>query len=35
LQHLIKRPAGTNEKFALWTDLLIFAVLVLYSIKVI
>lgn len=28
LQHLIRRPGGTNERFALWTDLLIFGVLV-------
>jgi hypothetical protein len=25
--HLIKKPAGANERFALWTDLLIFVVL--------
>jgi hypothetical protein len=30
LQHLIKKPAGTNEQFALVTDLLIFAVLAVY-----
>ena len=30
LQHLIKTPASANEKFALWTDLLIFAVLLGY-----
>ena len=30
LQHLIKRPAGANEWFALWTDLLIFALLALF-----
>jgi hypothetical protein len=30
LQHLLKRPVGTNERFALWTDLIIFLVLVLY-----
>jgi hypothetical protein len=35
LQHLIKQPAGTNEKFALWTDLLIFALLLVYFIKTI
>jgi hypothetical protein len=28
--HLIKKPVGTNEKFALWTDLLIFVILCLY-----
>jgi len=32
LQHLIKKPVGANEKFALWTDLLIFAVLFVYFI---
>lgn len=32
LQHLIKKPVGANEKFALWTDLLIFAVLLVYFI---
>jgi hypothetical protein len=35
LQHLIKQPAGTNEKFALCTDLLIFALLLTYFIKTI
>jgi hypothetical protein len=33
LLHLIKKPVGTNEKFALWTDLIIFAILCLYFIK--
>lgn len=33
LQHLIKKPAGANENFALWTDLLIFAVLLTYFLK--
>lgn len=28
--HLVKKPAGINETFALWTDLIIFAVLLLY-----
>ena len=32
LQHLIKKPAGTNERFALWTDLLAFLVLAAYCI---
>jgi hypothetical protein len=32
LQHLIKKPVGANEKFALWTDLLIFIVLLAYFI---
>ena len=26
LLHLIKKPAGANEKFALWTDLIIFCI---------
>ena len=30
LQHLIKKPAGINERFALWTDIIIFAVLAVY-----
>ena len=30
LLHIIKKPVGTNEQFALWTDLLIFAVLAFY-----
>jgi hypothetical protein len=30
LQHIIKKPAGVNEKFALWTDLIIFVVLLSY-----
>jgi hypothetical protein len=29
-QHLIKKPVGANERFALWTDLVIFAVLAAY-----
>jgi hypothetical protein len=33
LLHLIKKPAGTNEKFALWTDIIIFVILCLYFIK--
>ncbi|TGD58146.1 DUF6790 family protein [Flavobacterium humi] len=33
LQHLIKKPAGTNEKFALATDLIIFGILLLYFVK--
>lgn len=35
LQHLIKKPAGANERFALWTDLIIFIVLALYFLKTI
>lgn len=34
LQHAIKKPAGINEKFALWTDVLIFALLLIYFIRV-
>ncbi|MFT3681049.1 MAG: hypothetical protein QM791_12295 [Ferruginibacter sp.] len=33
LQHLIKKPVGINERFALWTDLLIFAFLLLYFLE--
>lgn len=32
LQHLIKKPVSTNETFALWTDVLIFGVLLAYFI---
>ncbi len=32
LQHLIRKPVSANEKFALWTDLIIFAVLLAYVI---
>jgi hypothetical protein len=32
LQHLIKKPAGANENFALWTDIIIFCVLLIYFI---
>ena len=28
--HFVKKPAGINETFALWTDLIIFAVLLTY-----
>jgi len=30
LQHLVKKPAGANEAFALITDIIIFAVLLVY-----
>ncbi|HVY73531.1 MAG TPA: DUF6790 family protein [Puia sp.] len=30
IMHLIKKPAGANEQFALWTDLIIFLILVAY-----
>jgi hypothetical protein len=33
LQHLIKKPVGKNETFALWTDLIIFVLLLIYFIK--
>lgn len=33
LLHLLKKPAGTNEKFALWTDLIIFVMLFAYFFK--
>ncbi|TPG39928.1 DUF6790 family protein [Flavobacterium pectinovorum] len=32
LQHLIKKPVSANETYALWTDLLIFIVLLAYFI---
>lgn len=34
-QHLIKKPVGANERFALWTDLVIFIVLTLYFLNTI
>lgn len=33
MQHGLKKALGMNEKFALWTDLLIFVFLLLYFIK--
>ena len=30
LLHIVKKPVSMNEKFALWTDLIIFAVLLAY-----
>lgn len=30
LQHLIKKPVSKNEQFALWSDLLIFTLLLIY-----
>ncbi|HEV7782201.1 MAG TPA: DUF6790 family protein [Chitinophagaceae bacterium] len=33
MMHVIRKPVGTNEKVALWTDLIIFTVLVIYFIK--
>jgi hypothetical protein len=35
LQHFIKKPVGTNEKFALVTDMIIFLVLLVYFVKMI
>lgn len=35
LQHYIKKPAGTNEKFALITDVIIFLLLLVYFVKMI
>jgi hypothetical protein len=30
LLHLVKKPVSTNEKFALWTDMIIFLILAVY-----
>jgi hypothetical protein len=30
IQHVIKKPVGANETFALWTDMIIFGVLAVY-----
>jgi hypothetical protein len=35
LQHLLKKPAGVNEKFAMVTDLLIFLVLLVYFVRMV
>lgn len=35
VQHGFKKTSGINEKFALWTDLIIFAVLLIYFIQTI
>jgi len=35
IQHLIKKPVGANEKFAMVTDLLIFICLLIYFLKMI
>ncbi|MGG9962488.1 DUF6790 family protein [Ferruginibacter sp. SUN106] len=35
LQHVIKKPAGANEQFALVTDILIFLFLLVYFLKII
>ena len=32
LLHILKKPAGTNESFALWTNLVIFGILLTYFI---
>ena len=33
IQHALKKTAGINEKFALWTDLIIFFFLLIYFVK--
>ena len=35
IQHIFKKSSGINEKFAMWTDLLIFALLLIYFIMAI
>ncbi len=35
LQHFLKKPVGTNERFALVTDVIIFALLFIYFVKMI
>jgi len=35
LQHFLKKPVGTNEKFALVTDVIIFILLLVYFVKMI
>jgi hypothetical protein len=35
LQHIFKKPAGVNERFALFTDVVIFLVLLVYFVKMI
>lgn len=35
VQHALKKTSGINEKFALWTDLIIFVLLFIYFIKAI
>jgi len=35
MQHLLKKPAGINEKFALVTDVLIFILLLVYFVMMI
>lgn len=35
LQHIVKKPAGNNEKFALVTDMIIFILLLIYFVKMI
>jgi hypothetical protein len=35
LQHFLKKPVGTNEKFALVTDVIIFLLLLVYFLKMI
>ena len=33
IQHLVKKPVSANEKLALWTDLFIFIILLIYFIR--
>ena len=35
IQHALQKTSGINEKFALWTDLIIFLFLLIYFIRVI
>ena len=35
LLHILRKPAGTNESFALWTNLIIFGMLLIYLITII
>ncbi len=35
LQHFLKKPVGTNEKFALVTDIIIFLLLLVYFVKMV
>jgi hypothetical protein len=34
IQHLVKKPVSANEKLALWTDLFIFVILLIYFVRV-
>ncbi len=35
VQHGLKKPSGINDNFALWTDLIIFALLLIYFISMV